>query len=188
MTNNNETAVCNLGSINLGHHVTEDGVDYHKIRKTVKTAVKFLDRVIDINFYPINQAQSSNNKWRPIGMGAMGLQDVFFKLGMSFDSVEAREISRRIQEEIYYAAIETSCELAEKYGPHSNFADTRAAEGHLQFDLWKVEPSNPERWNKLKARVKQFGLRNSLVIAIAPTATIAEAANLLMQVMKLMIL
>ncbi len=177
VTNNSETAVCNLGSINLGHHVTEDGVDYHKIRRTVKTAVKFLDRVIDINFYPINQASDSNNKWRPIGMGAMGLQDVFFKLGLPMDSEEAREISRRIQEEIYYAAIDMSCELAEKYGPHANFADTRAAQGQLQFDLWKVEPSNPERWTQLKERIKKFGLRNSLVIAIAPTATIASIAG-----------
>ena len=177
VTNNSETAVCNLGSINLGHHVTEDGVDYHKIRRTVKTAVKFLDRVIDINFYPINQASDSNNKWRPIGMGAMGLQDVFFKLGLPMDSEEAREISRRIQEEIYYAAVDMSCELAEKYGPHANFADTRAAQGLLQFDLWKVEPSNLERWTKLKERMKKFGLRNSLVIAIAPTATIASIAG-----------
>ncbi len=177
VTNNAETAVCNLGSINLGQHVTEDGVDYHKIRRTVKTAVKFLDRVIDINFYPINQALDSNNKWRPIGMGAMGLQDVFFKLGLAFDSEDARVISRRIQEEIYFAAIDMSCELAEKYGPHSNFADTRAAQGLLQFDLWKVEPVNQERWIQLKERIKKFGLRNSLVIAIAPTATIASIAG-----------
>lgn len=177
VTNNRETAVCNLGSINLGQHVTEDGVDYHKIRKTVKTAVKFLDRVVDINFYPINQAQDSNHKWRPIGMGAMGLQDVFFKLGLPFDGNEAQEISKRIQEEIYYASIDTSCELAEKYGPHANFADTRAAQGQLQFDLWKATPTNPERWDSLKARIKKHGLRNSLVIAIAPTATIASIAG-----------
>lgn len=177
ITNNSETAVCNLGSINLAHHVTEDGVDYNKIRRTVKTAVRFLDRVVDINFYPIPQAQGSNHKWRPIGMGAMGLQDVFFKLGLPFDSEDAQVISRKIQEEIYYAAIETSCDLAEKYGPHSNFAETRAAQGYLQYDLWKAEVSNPERWQALKERIKKFGLRNSLVIAIAPTATIASIAG-----------
>jgi ribonucleoside-diphosphate reductase alpha chain len=177
VTNDKETAVCNLGSINLGQHVTEDGVDFNKIRKTVKTAVKFLDRVVDINFYPINQAADSNSKWRPIGMGAMGLQDVFFKLGLPFDSAEAQEISKRIQEEIYYAAIDQSCELAEKYGPHANFTDTRAAQGQLQFDLWGVKPTNPERWNALKERIKKHGLRNSLVIAIAPTATIASIAG-----------
>jgi ribonucleoside-diphosphate reductase alpha chain len=177
ITNSAETAVCNLGSINLAHHVTDDGVDYHKIRRTVKTAVKFLDRVVDINFYPIGSAKDSNHKWRPIGMGAMGLQDVFFKLGLPFDSKDAQDISRRIQEEIYYAAIETSCDLAEKYGPHSNFADTRAAQGYLQYDLWKAETSTPERWQALKERIKKHGLRNSLVIAIAPTATIASIAG-----------
>lgn len=177
VTTDKETAVCNLGSINLGQHVTEDGVDYQKIRKTVKTAVKFLDRVVDINFYPIEQAERSNNKWRPIGMGAMGLQDVFFKLGMPFDSKEAIEISKRIQEEIYFAAIEMSCELAEQYGPHENFAETRAAEGQLQFDLWNVKPTNPERWASLKERIQKHGLRNSLVLAIAPTATIASIAG-----------
>jgi ribonucleoside-diphosphate reductase alpha chain len=105
-----------------------------------------LDRVVDINFYPIGQAAQSNNKWRPIGMGAMGLQDVFFKLGLPFDSKEANDISKRIQEEIYFAAIETSCDLAEKYGAHENFADTRAAQGLLQYDLWGVTPANPDRW------------------------------------------
>lgn len=177
VTNSKETAVCNLGSINLSQHVTEDGVSYHKIRKTVKTAVKFLDRVVDINFYPIDQAANSNGKWRPIGMGAMGLQDVFFKLGLAFDSPEAQEISRRIQEEIYFAALETSCGLAEEFGAHDNFAETRAAEGLLQYDLWNAEPSDPERWSDLKKRIKKHGLRNSLVIAIAPTATIASIAG-----------
>lgn len=177
ITNDSETAVCNLGSINLVQHVTEDGVDYHKIRRTVKTAVKFLDRVVDINFYPIGSAKGSNHKWRPIGMGAMGLQDVFFKLGLPFDSKDAHEISKKIQEEIYYSAMETSCELAEKYGPHANFAETRAAQGYLQFDLWKAETTNPERWQSLKEKIKKHGLRNSLVIAIAPTATIASIAG-----------
>ncbi|MBY0315112.1 MAG: ribonucleoside-diphosphate reductase subunit alpha [Bdellovibrionales bacterium] len=177
VTSDKETAVCNLGSINLGHHVTEDGVDYVKIRKTVKNAVRFLDRVVDINFYPIDQAAASNSKWRPIGMGAMGLQDAFFRLGLPFDSDDAREISKRVQEEIYFAAMETSCELAEEFGAHDNFAETRAAQGLLQFDLWNVTPTNPDRWNALKAKIKKHGLRNSLAIAIAPTATIASIAG-----------
>lgn len=177
ITNSKETAVCNLGSINLGHHVTENGVNYRKIRETVRTAVKFLDRVIDINFYPINEASDSNSKWRPVGLGAMGLQDVFFKLGLPFDSDEAKKISKKIQEEIYYAAIKTSCELAEEFGPHSNFNETRAAQGDLQFDLWGVEPESLERWEKLKPEIKKHGLRNSLIIAIAPTATIASISG-----------
>lgn len=177
ITNSEETAVCNLGSINLAHHVTDHGVNYRKIRETVKTAVKFLDRVVDINFYPIPQAKQSNSKWRPVGLGAMGLQDVFFKLGMPFDSDDARKISKKIQEEIYYSALKASCELAKELGAHENFADTRAAQGQLQFDLWGVEPERKDRWDKLKADIKKHGLRNSLIIAIAPTATIASIAG-----------
>ncbi len=177
ITNSKETAVCNLGSINLAHHVTEHGVDYRKIRETVKTAVKFLDRVVDINFYPIDSARDSNHKWRPVGLGAMGLQDVFFKLGLPFDSEEAKKISKNIQEEIYFAAIQTSCDLAKELGAHTNFAETRAADGFLQFDLWGVVPENKERWDKLKKEIKQHGLRNSLIIAIAPTATIASISG-----------
>ncbi len=177
VTNNRETAVCNLGSVNLSHHVTENGVNYRKIRETVATAVKFLDRVVDINFYPIDQAKGSNHKWRPVGLGAMGLQDVFFKLGLPFDSDQARKISKKIQEEIYYAAVKTSCELAQELGPHENFNETRAAQGDLQFDRWGVEPDRSERWQKLKADIKKHGLRNSLIIAIAPTATIASISG-----------
>jgi ribonucleoside-diphosphate reductase alpha chain len=177
VTNSEETAVCNLGSINLAHHVTENGVNYRKLRETVKIAVKFLDRVIDINFYPIDQAKGSNSKWRPVGLGAMGLQDVFFKLGLAFDSEEAQNISKKIQEEIYYSAMVTSCELAKELGPHSNFNETRAADGQLQFDLWGITPEKSDRWDKLKADIKAYGLRNSLVIAIAPTATIASISG-----------
>ncbi|HVK60671.1 MAG TPA: ribonucleoside-diphosphate reductase subunit alpha, partial [Bdellovibrionales bacterium] len=174
ITSNNETAVCNLGSVNLGRHITEDKFDFEKLASTVKTAVKFLDRVIDINFYPIPTAQASNAKWRPVGLGVMGLQDALFRLRMPFDSKEALALSQKIQEEIYFHALETSCELAEKHGAHPSFADTRASKGQLQFDLWGVKPSNPARWDALKARIAKAGLRNSLLIAIAPTATIAS--------------
>lgn len=174
ITSNNETAVCNLGSVNLARHITEGAFDFEKLARTVKTAVKFLDRVIDINFYPIPQAAHSNKKWRPVGLGVMGLQDALFRLRMPFDSKEAIELSRRIQEEIYYNAMETSIELAEREGAHPNFKETRAAEGKFQFDLWNVTPTNPERWEALRVRMMKSGLRNSLLIAIAPTATIAS--------------
>lgn len=178
VTSNKETAVCNLGSINLGRHVIETAsgmeFDYEKLAKTVKTAVKFLDRVVDINFYPIDQAAKSNARWRPVGLGVMGLQDLFFKLRLPFDSAKAQEVSRRVAEEIYFHALETSCDLAEQNGPHPAFQETRAADGVLQFDLWGVKPTDEARWNKLKARIKEKGLRNSLLIAIAPTATIAS--------------
>lgn len=174
VTDAKETAVCNLGSVNLGRHVKNGQFDFSKLRTTVKAAVKYLDRVIDINFYPIDTAKASNSKWRPIGLGYMGLQDVFFQLGMPFDSEEAQKLSRDIAEEIYFSAIETSSELAEQYGPHANFNETRASQGELQFDLWGIAPSKTEEWAQLKERIQRTGLRNSLVIAIAPTATIAS--------------
>lgn len=174
VTSQKETAVCNLGSVNLGRHITDGEFDFDKLAKTVKTAVKFLDRVVDINFYPITQAEGSNNRWRPVGLGVMGLQDACFRLRLPYDSQEAMELSRRIQEEIYFHALETSCELAEKFGPHESFKETRAADGLLQFDLWNVKPTDEKRWNDLRARIGKHGLRNSLLIAIAPTATIAS--------------
>ncbi len=175
VTSNDETAVCNLGSVNLSNHVVDGKFDFKKLEKTVKIAVKYLDRVIDINFYPINTAQGSNHKWRPVGLGIMGLQDLFFKLRLPFDSEPAKALSKKIQEEIYFHAMTTSCELAEKFGAHANFAETKAAHGLLQFDLWQdVKLENAERWQDLKAKIQKHGLRNSLIIAIAPTATIAS--------------
>ena len=174
-----ETAVCNLGSINLGRHLKyENGAngvfDFEKLAATVRHAVPMLDRVIDINYYPVSQAAGSNSRWRPVGLGVMGLQDVFFQLRWAFDSPEARELSARIQEEIYYHALSASCDIAEKNGPHAAFAETRAARGEFQFDLWGVTPHDTERWEALRQRMKTVGLRNSLLIAIAPTATIAS--------------
>ncbi len=174
VTSQEQTAVCNLGSINLARHVLNGQFDFAKLAATVRLAVPMLDRVIDINYYPVPQASGSNSVWRPVGLGVMGLQDVFFQLGLAFDAPEAQELSTRIQEEIYYHALVASCELAEKNGPHPAFADTRAAQGHLQFDLWGVVPKDLARWSVLKERIRKHGLRNSLLIAIAPTATIAS--------------
>ncbi len=174
VTSGEQTAVCNLGSVNLARHVSGGRFDFEKLAHTVKLAVPMLDRVIDLNYYPVPQAAGSNAQWRPVGLGVMGLQDVFFQLGLAFDSAEARELSTRIQEEIYYHALWASCELAEKNGAHPAFADTRAASGQLQFDLWGVVPKDLARWAVLKDRIKKHGLRNSLLIAIAPTATIAS--------------
>jgi len=157
--------------------VTGGKVDFDKLAATTVAAVRQLDRVIDINFYPIPSAEESNIRWRPVGLGIMGLQDVFFTLRLAFDSVEARELSRKIQEEIYFWALNTSADLAEQFDPHTAFPETRAAQGDMQIDLWKVHPSDPERWEKLKERIKRTGLRNSLLIAIAPTATIASIAS-----------
>ncbi|HLL22526.1 MAG TPA: ribonucleoside-diphosphate reductase subunit alpha, partial [Kofleriaceae bacterium] len=172
-----EAAVCNLGSINLSRHVTDGAFDFDKLVRTVRTAVRQLDRVIDLNYYPIPATARSNAKWRPIGLGVMGLQDVFFQLGYAFDSDEARALSRRVAEEIYFHALRASVELAAERGAHPAFPDTRAAAGQLQFDLWGVTPTDTERWDALRAEIRATGLRNSLMIAIAPTATIASIAG-----------
>jgi len=177
ITSATETAVCNLGSINLARHVSNGRFDFAKLAQTVHTAVRQLDRVIDLNYYPIPSTAVSNHRWRPVGLGVMGLQDVFFQLGLPFDAPEARELSTRIQEEIYYHALSVSCDLAREYGPHPSFPETRAAQGILQFDLWGVVPPDPARWEVLRQRIRQYGLRNSLLIAIAPTATIASIAG-----------
>ena len=177
VTDQSETAVCNLGSVNLGALVADGVFDFQRLAEVVRLAVPFLDRVVDINYYPTEEASTSNNAWRPVGLGLMGLQDVFFKLGLPFDAPEARDLSKRISEEIYFNALWASTELAETSGPHDNFALTRAATGDLQFDLWGVEPTDAARWETLRARVAEHGLRNSLLIAIAPTATIASIAG-----------
>ena len=184
VTTDSETAVCNLGSINLARHLaTTTGaggataVDWAKLRETVRTAVPFLDRVIDLTFYPAEQAAASNPRWRPVGLGVMGLQDVFFALRLPFDSPAAGDLSARLAEEIYLTALETSAELAEQFGAHPEFAQTRAAAGQLQLDLWGVSGTQAGRWKALRRRVAKTGLRNSLLIAIAPTATIASIAG-----------
>lgn len=177
-----QTAVCNLGSINLARHIARGAggkphFDFAKLAWTVAIAVPMLDRVIDINYYPLEKSARSNARWRPIGLGLMGLQDVFFQLQLPFDSPEALELSTRIQEEIYFAALEASCQLAEECGAHENFAETRLAEGKFQFDLWGIAPADPIRWDRLRKRILKGGVRNSLLIAIAPTATIASIAG-----------
>lgn len=177
VTDDGETAVCNLGSVNLGAFVADGDLDWERLDATVRTAVTFLDRVVDINFYPTEQAGRSNAKWRPVGLGAMGLQDVFFKLRLPFDSAEARALSTRIAERIMLAAYEASADLAERNGPLPAWEKTRTARGVLHPDHYDVEPAWPERWAALRERIASVGMRNSLLLAIAPTATIASIAG-----------
>ncbi|HVF46227.1 MAG TPA: ribonucleoside-diphosphate reductase subunit alpha, partial [Pyrinomonadaceae bacterium] len=214
VTSENETAVCNLGSINAARYVRRSAdtpvrmdaasasgrplnvdqaaedrdlagksvrtpfeFDFDKLRRNVRLAVRQLDRVIDLNYYAIASTAQSNSRWRNIGLGLMGLQDVFFMLRLPFDGDEARKISARIQEEIYFAALDASSDLAVERGRHPAFSETRAAEGDLQFDLWGVTPDDMARWDALRKKIKATGLRNSLMIAIAPTATIASIAG-----------
>jgi ribonucleoside-diphosphate reductase alpha chain len=177
VTNGDDVAVCNLGSINLGRHLLDGEFDFAKLARTVRTAVRQLDRVIDLNYYPIAAAGRSNFKWRPVGLGVMGLQDVLFQLGLPFDDPSARALSKRIAEEVYFAALTASVELAQDKGAHPAFDQTRASRGELQFDAWGVVPEDTGRWEALRAKIRVVGLRNSLMIAIAPTATIASIAG-----------
>jgi ribonucleoside-diphosphate reductase alpha chain len=182
VTSGAETAVCNLGSINLARHLrrTDDGAlvfDFDKLARTVRTAIRQLDQVIDLNFYPIPTTQASNARWRPVGLGVMGLQDVFFQMRVPFDAPEARRLSKRIAEDIYFHALAASVALATEKGRHPSFGETRAARGELQFEAWGVAPEDAARWRSLRARVEEVGLRNSLLVAIAPTATIASIAG-----------
>jgi ribonucleoside-diphosphate reductase alpha chain len=181
VTSGEEIAVCNLGSINLARHTrTVEGevcFDFEKLAQTVRIAIRQLDRVIDLNFYRLEAARASNMRWRPVGLGVMGLQDVFFQLRLPFDCNEARALSLSIAEDIYFNAIATSVDLAEEKGAHPAFGETRAANGELQFDAWGVIPVDHARWDALRARVREKGLRNSLLVAIAPTATIASIAG-----------
>ncbi|WP_353944644.1 ribonucleoside-diphosphate reductase subunit alpha [Streptomyces sp. HUAS MG91] len=177
VTDDGETAVCNLGSVNLGSFVANGDIDWERLDETVRTAVTFLDRVVDINFYPTEQAGRSNARWRPVGLGAMGLQDVFFKLRLPFDSPEAKALSTRLQERIMLAAYEASADLAERNGPLPAWEKTRTARGVLHPDHYGVEFTWPERWAALRERIASTGMRNSLLLAIAPTATIASIAG-----------
>jgi ribonucleoside-diphosphate reductase alpha chain len=177
VTHDGETAVCNLGSINLARHMNADGIDFAQLAHTVELAVRQLDRVIDLNYYPIPTTRSSNMRWRPVGLGLMGLQDVFFRLRLPFDSEAARQLSTKIQATVYYHALRTSLELARQHGAHDTFALTRAAAGELQFDHWHVTPEDAPQWNQLREEIRAHGLRNSLLVAIAPTATIASIAG-----------
>jgi ribonucleoside-diphosphate reductase alpha chain len=179
VTDAHQTAVCNLGSINLSSFVTEQGTfDFEQLKIVTKTALKFLDRVVDLNYYPTPEAKASNSKWRPVGLGVMGLQDAFFKMRIPFASQEAKNLSSKIAESIYYHAIQTSMELSEKHGTFEMFKDSRYADGELQVQLAKkyqsMMPESHYNWEQVAQDVRKRGLRNSLMIAIAPTATIAS--------------
>jgi ribonucleoside-diphosphate reductase alpha chain len=181
VTSGAETAVCNLGSINLGRHTMpgRDGAvsfDWEKLARTVRIAVRQLDRVIDLNGYPIPSAQASNLRWRPVGLGLMGLH-VFFQMHLPFDAPPARALSQRIAEQVYFHALAASADLAAEKGRHPAFDETRAAQGALQFDARGVTPEDPDAWETLRGQIRAHGLRNSLLIAIAPTATIASIAG-----------
>lgn len=172
-TSKEETAVCVIGSIVLKNYVKNGKFDFDDLRKHAKILAKNLDRSIDVMTYAIPETRTSNMRRRPIGVGVQGLQDVFFKLKMPFDSQEARDLNREIFEHIYYATVEASVELAEIHGPHPTFEGSPASKGIMQYHLWGVSPKTNLDWSGLEARVKN-GVRNSLTTALMPTASTAQ--------------
>jgi ribonucleoside-diphosphate reductase alpha chain len=170
-----EVAVCNLASIALPRFVNEKGLfDHDKLFEISKTVTRNLNKVIDINYYPVEEARNSNMRHRPIGIGIQGLADVFMMLKMPFDSQEARGLNRDIFETIYFGALSASCELAQKEGAYQTFAGSPASKGILQYDMWGVEPSARWDWISLKQQIKKHGLRNSLLLAPMPTASTSQ--------------
>jgi ribonucleoside-diphosphate reductase alpha subunit len=175
-TDKDETAVCNLASIALPKYVNQETrtFDYEKLHEVTKTVTKNLNRVIDRNFYPVETARNSNMRHRPIGLGVQGLADVFILHRLAFDSDEAKEINARIFETMYHAALEASSELAEVHGSYESFEGSPASQGVLQFDMWEGETKLHYDWDALKERIKEKGLRNSLLMAPMPTASTAQ--------------
>jgi ribonucleoside-diphosphate reductase alpha subunit len=175
-TDKDETSVCNLASIALPKYVNEEtrSFDYQKLHEITKIVTKNLNRVIDRNFYPVETARKSNMRHRPIGLGVQGLADVFILCRHAFDSDEAKEMNARIFETMYHAALEASSELAEVEGPYETFEGSPASQGVLQFDMWEGETKLHYDWDALKDRIKEKGLRNSLLMAPMPTASTAQ--------------
>ncbi|AFL86300.1 ribonucleoside-diphosphate reductase, alpha subunit [Belliella baltica DSM 15883] len=179
-TSPDEVAVCNLASIALPKFVVEgkDGVkkfDHQKLYEITKVATRNLNKVIDVNYYPVEEAKRSNFRHRPIGLGVQGLADAFILLRMPFDSDEARRLNEDIAETMYFAAMETSMEIAKVEGTYETYAGSPVSKGQFQFDHWAVQPkSNRWNWNDLKEKVKKYGVRNSLLIAPMPTASTSQ--------------
>jgi ribonucleoside-diphosphate reductase alpha subunit len=175
-----EVAVCNLASINLTNFVRSDLItgelsyDFTLLYQITKVITRNLNKVIDVNYYPIPEAEHSNMRHRPIGIGVQGLADVFAKLRYPFESNEATQLNRDIFETIYYAAIEASTELAKLHGPYSTYHGSPISNGILQPDMWNITPSNRWNWDDLREKIRLYGVRNSLMIAPMPTASTAQ--------------
>lgn len=170
-----EVAVCNLASINLSKFVTADGVfDHQRLFEITQTVARNLNKVIDLNYYPVEEARHSNMRHRPVGIGVQGLADVFMLLRLPFESNEARTLNREIFETIYFGALTASCDEARQQGSYPSYAGSPASEGVLQYDMWDVEPSDRWDWYRLKADILRHGLRNSLLIAPMPTASTSQ--------------
>ncbi len=174
-TSADEVAVCNLASIALNKFVREDrSFDFERLFEIARVVTRNLNKVIDINYYPIEEARRSNMRHRPIGIGVQGLADAFILMRYPFDSPEARKLNQEIFETIYYAALTESNVLAERDGAYETFPGSPASQGELQFDMWGVQPTDRWDWKSLKARIRKTGLRNSLLLAPMPTASTSQ--------------
>lgn len=187
-TSADETAVCNLGSVNFSKHVKDGKFDEEKVKETVAVAMRMLDNVIDLNFYPTKEARNSNMKHRPVGLGVMGFQDALYELGINFDSPECLDFADYSQEVVSYAAILTSSELARERGSYESFSGSKWDRGILPVDTVKLLEENRGEstgisdtakldWTPVRESIKKYGMRNSNTMAIAPTATISNIAG-----------
>lgn len=174
-TSPDEVAVCNLASLSLPKFVKEDRTfDYVALERVTRVMTRNLNKVIDLNYYPVEEAKNSNFRHRPIGLGVQGLADAFMKMRINFESDEALETNEFIFETIYYAAVSESHEIAKVDGPYQSFPGSPVSQGILQFDMWNKTPSNRYDWATLKENIKKNGVRNSLLVAPMPTASTSQ--------------
>ncbi|CEG75227.1 Putative Ribonucleoside-diphosphate reductase [Rhizopus microsporus] len=175
-TSPDEVAVCNLASLALPKFVNRDTktFDFEKLHQVTKVVTRNLNKVIDVNYYPVEEARNSNMRHRPIGLGVQGLADAFILMRYPFDSPEAAQLNRDIFERIYFAALEASCELAKEQGPYETYEGSPVSQGILQHDLWNVKGSEHLDWNTLRTNIKKYGVRNSLLVAPMPTASTSQ--------------
>ena len=171
-----EVAVCNLASIAVNMFVKpqDKTFDFDKLKMVAKVVTKNLNKIIDVNYYPVPEARNSNMRHRPVGIGIQGLADAYILMRYPFESEEAALLNKQIFETIYYGALEASCELAERDGPYSTYQGSPVSKGVLQYDMWGVTPTSLHDWSALKARIAKHGVRNSLLMAPMPTASTAQ--------------
>ncbi|MGB1316971.1 MAG: ribonucleoside-diphosphate reductase subunit alpha [Flavobacteriales bacterium] len=174
-TAKDEVAVCNLASLALPKFVTPEGeFDHQKLFDITYVATKNLNKIIDRNYYPVKEAENSNFRHRPIGLGVQGLADAFIKMRLPFDSAEAKQLNKEVFETIYYAAMTCSKDLAKEFGHYQTYPGSPVSEGQFQYDMWGVTPSARWEWDVLKEEVKKYGVRNSLLVAPMPTASTSQ--------------
>ena len=171
-----EYAVCTLASISLPNFVKDDckSFDFNKLIEVTSVVVRNLNKIIDVNYYPVIETELSNKKHRPLGLGVQGLSDVYAKLQYPFDSNEAKELNKQIFETLYYGALVTSHQIALETSPYSSFKGSPISYGKFQFDLWNVTPSNRYDWDSLRGKIMKDGIANSLLIALMPTASTSQ--------------